>query len=1130
MNEHEPDPTVPRTPPVEQPTDDTEPRAAEDSSADPNRTADLRPVEVGTYTVARTPSDVARQQTEAQARAAAGVPGYVLLRELGHGGMGVVYEARHLKLNRIVALKMMRGDEQAGRGELTRFLAEAEAVAAIKHENVVQVYDYGEADGRPFMALEFCPGGTLGTLLPEDSGAARAPDEMAALIAKVARGVAAAHALGIIHRDLKPGNVFLDEHGVPKVADFGLAKRGAGADVTREGTGMGSPAYMAPEQAQDAKFVGPQADVWALGVILYEVLTGKRPFTGTVQEILAKARNTEPLPPRKFASSVPRDLDLICLHCLAKAPHERYPTAQALADDLDRYARGEPISVRPAGPAERLAKWARRKPTAAAACGLSALAALLAVVAGAVVVLWRDAETARDLLAGEKKSTESARDEALKQQGIAEAALGGEAAAKKEVERHREILARVNYGRTIQIVYQAWKDGRIAEARALLATTRSDLRGWEYHHVHRLCHADVVTLVHAGRVETAAYSRDGTRVATADEYGTARVWDAATGKMLVELKGHAKTVHGVSFSANGQRVATASADGTARVWDAANGMVVAELKGHKGWVRSAAFSPDGARVVTAGGNDGTARVWDAATGKMLVELKGHTDDVRSAAFNRDGTRALTASWDGTARVWDPGTGKQVAELKRPEDQLESAAFSPDGTRVVVCGDGGGARVLDAASGKVLVELKGHKGWVRSAAFSPDGTRIVTAGDDRTVRVWVAASGAQVAELKGHTQRVWSIAFGPGGRRVVTASDDGTARFWDTARPAVVELRGHVEPVTDAAISPDGARVVTASLDRTDRPVWVWDARSGAPVGLLPGGPGVRWVSFSRDGSRLLNTPLGGVPTVWDMARGKPLAVLGGKADTVASAAISPDGARVVTAGARAGAHIWDASSGKPLVQLKGTTQPLSSISFSRDGARVAAACDDRSAYVWNAGTSELAATLPHPKRISRVTFSPDGTRLVTACGDESARVWGAATGELLAVFKVPDDSISAASFSPDGTRVVAAGASGIARVWDPGGTVIAELRGHAGAILSCSYSPDVKRIVTSGTDGTLRLWDPEAGAELLALPGTFFAKFSADGAQIVTRGERENVVIVYDTQPLNAASARSEQSAPGARP
>jgi tRNA A-37 threonylcarbamoyl transferase component Bud32 len=329
------------------------------------------------------------------AAAARPVPGYELLEPLGEGGMGVVWKARHVTLNRLVALKMVLGEQRAGSKELIRFLAEAEAVAAVKHPHVVQVYDYGEANGRPFLAMEYLPGGSLSNRL-EQAGRLD-PTAAAELVATLAGGVQAAHDLGIVHRDLKPGNVLFDDRGTPKVTDFGLAKRAGGSDLTATRAVMGTPAYMSPEQARgETKFVGPQADVYSLGVMLYEGLTGSKPFEAPDPiALLRKVAEEEPERPGKRVPSLPRDVELICLKCLAKDPAERYATAGALAADLRRFAAGEPVSVRAAGVVERAAKWARRKPTLAAAYALGLLAVLLGGLGGAAVWQWRAAAQGR---------------------------------------------------------------------------------------------------------------------------------------------------------------------------------------------------------------------------------------------------------------------------------------------------------------------------------------------------------------------------------------------------------------------------------------------------------------------------------------------------------------------------------------------------------------------------------------------------------------------------------------------------------------------------------------------------------------------------------------------------------------
>jgi hypothetical protein len=309
------------------------------------------------------------------------ISGYVIESELGRGGMGVVYQARHLALGRPAALKMVLGTARAESQELIRFLAEAGAVAAVKHDHVVGVYEFGETDGRPFLALEYLPGGTLTARLK--AVGRFDPRAAAVLVEKLARGVAAAHEAGVVHRDLKPGNVLFDAHGEPKVTDFGLAKRGGGADLTQSQAVLGTPAYMSPEQAKgETKFVGPQADVWALGVILYECLTGTRPFTADDSwALLQKVMTADPAPVRSVAREVTRELELICRKCLAKEPHERYPTAAGLADDLRSFLDGRPVSVRPVSAPVRAWKWVKRNPVPAALIGT--LTALLAVGAWA---------------------------------------------------------------------------------------------------------------------------------------------------------------------------------------------------------------------------------------------------------------------------------------------------------------------------------------------------------------------------------------------------------------------------------------------------------------------------------------------------------------------------------------------------------------------------------------------------------------------------------------------------------------------------------------------------------------------------------------------------------------------------
>jgi eukaryotic-like serine/threonine-protein kinase len=649
--------------------------------------------------------------------------------------MGVVFKARQMTLNRPVALEMIKAGVLAGDAELRRFQNEAEAVALLDHPGIVPVYEVGEHDGQKYFSMKLIDGSNLAEQLPSFQDDPRAA---VALMTETSEAVQHAHMRGILHRDLKPANILVDAQGHPHITDFGLAKRvESDVELTASGAIMGTPAYMSPEQAAGRRgSMTLTTDVYGLGAILYALLTGRPPFGGdSLIETLDAVRTALPEPPAKRNAKVPRDVELICLKCLEKNPADRYPTAEALADDLKRWAAGEPVSVRAAGNVERLTKWARRKPTLAAAYTLGLLTVLLGGLGGAAVWQWRAAATARDLAATAKLAAEKARD------GEATARAAAEQ-ARDEVARTREALAAIEDGRTMEVAYQEWRENNVATTLNLLSATRKDLRGWEWRYVDRLCHLDLLT-----------------------------------------LKGHAGGVISAGFSPNGSRVVTASGDNTAKVWDARSGALVLTLTGHApgdfgAGILSASFSPDGSRIVT-GGADATAKVWDARTGAEILTLRGHTESVFSARFSPDGEHIVTASHDKTAKVWDARSGALVLTLTGHTGWISSASFSPDGARIVTASYDQTAKVWDARSGALVLTLNRHTSWITSASFSPDGARIVTSSGDNTAKLWDARSGALVLTLKGHTRGVTCVSFSPDGSRIVTGCVDATANVWDT---------------------------------------------------------------------------------------------------------------------------------------------------------------------------------------------------------------------------------------------------------------------------------------------------------------------------------------------------------------
>ncbi len=593
---------------------------------------------------------------------------------------------------------------------------------------------------------------------------------------------------------------------------------------------------------------------------------------------------------------------------------------------------------------------------------------------------------------------------------------------------------------------------------------------------------------HTDLVYGVAFSpHDGKRLATGSWDGTAKVWDAATGRELLTLKGHTSGVNGIAFSPDGTRLATGSWDNTAKVWNAVTGQELLTLTGHNAGIVGVAFSPDGTRLATAS-YDKTAKVWDAATGKELLTLTGHTAEVSSIAFSPDGSRLATASLDNTAKVWDAATGRELFTLQGHVSQVWVIAFSPDGSRLATGSYDKTAKIWDAATGQELLTLSGqNKDAIRGLAFSPDGTRLATASYDRTADVWDVATGHLLFALTGHTDAVLAIAFSPDpdGLRLATASIDKTAKVWDaTTGQELLTLKGHTDQIWGITFSPlvGDKRLATASSDGTAK---VWDAATGKE--LLALNASAFGIAFSPDGKRLATAGWNGTAKVWDAATGQRLLTLTGHTAAVLGIAFSPDGTRLATASSDGTAKVWDAATGQVLLTLAGHHGIVYGIAFSPHGERLAtASVEDGSAQgsakVWDAVTGKELFTLKgHTWVVSGITFSPDGSRLATASFDNTAKVWDAATGQQLLTLTGHTSRVNGIAFSPDGSRLATASSDGTAKMWDAAtGEELFTLTGHTDAVLGVAFSPDGTRLATASADHTLRIYTTSID-ELMAL-------------------------------------------------
>ena len=1012
---------------------------------------------------------LAERTSETTASDAPSLPGYEDMQELGRGGMGIVYAAKHVVMGRRVAIKLIHPEFSSNPVAVDRFRREVFAAARLSHPNIVTAYDAGEDGGRSFLVMEHIDGESLGDRLNRLGPLPIA--EACEAVRQAALGVQHAHDHGLIHRDLKPHNLMRTADGTVKVCDFGLASLLSDHDQVARATApnaiMGTPDYMAPEQAEDARAADGRADVYALGCTLYHLLTGQVPFPeeSVLLKLLAHRSKARPSASR-LLPEIPPELDGVLRRAMARTPANRYQTPGDLANALEPFADPEQGSPRRLG---------RKRLLILAALILSLGAAIASVVRLSTakdqdVVIQTDDPEVEIVVKGDRIVR------------IADPKTG----KAYQLDRGDLTLGLADDPDGLTVTLDGDKPIRLKRRGQTIATVRLE-RARNHSLAKEPAQPGEVLRLSQGYkfVRRIAVSPDGRFAWTAgDDFSK---WNLSTGERLEQI-GSRSFAEEVLPSPDGKMLLLAEGDGGgAQLYDAATLKPLRSLVGSPSRLMQAVWLPDG-RLLT-GGNDFIARLWDARTGKVIRKFRGHTAIVDYVDVNRDGSRILTFSHgERSVRIWDPDDGK---ELWRLSGQVGLALFAPDGRSVLIVNRDGVIRRVAYPSGTILRSFRspGRQpvSWDRLCLL-PDGRHFLSAGSDRVLRLWELETGRELYGAN-HPGQCTVLATTSDGRHALLGTDFGSIIKWRLPPPRrrgdeVAEMPGHKEEVVEVQLLsgaggigrvyflPDGEHVLSSGAGLT-----LWNCRSGEKVREFSGelrGWGFP-VNISRDG----RFALAGFHLV-DLKNGKKIHTLEGGEDSrtpLWSVSFSPDGSRAVLGGevGRRTGTLWvaDLKTGKSW-KCYDTERRVRAVAYSPDGTCIAAGHAKPGTpdmlRIYKVETGEILHSFKVPAEPGCMAFSPNGKYLVSA-HDKTLYLWDLKTEKELKRFEGHTGFIEDVVFTPDGQHILTAGWDQAVRMWNLArGQEVACLRGHVDSSLGVSVAPDGRHVVTGCADGLLRLW------------------------------------------------------------
>lgn len=1088
---------------------------------------------------------------------------FEIKRVVGEGAFGRVYRAYDPQLDRFVALKVPTF-ASTDKARVRRFLTEAKAAAQLHHPNVVPTYDSGEAAGKLYIASQFVGGRPLNEQI---KFAEIETNEAVRWVASLAEAVDYAHQQGIVHRDIKPHNVMLAENGEPQLMDFGLARRvDEDASMTVDGSLLGTPAYMSPEQARgEHGLVGPASDQYSLGVILYELLTGEKPFSGSPHSVIAQIVKDDPPTIRDRDSCLPKDLDAICRKAMSRHPEHRYTSAAELGHDLRRYLDGRPTQARPPSVPERFAFWAKRNPVVVSLAGLLVASLLIGTVVSISFAV--DANSQR-------VQAEKAADEAEIAEDTAKTAQGRAIAAQQQTEK---TLARSDY----YLAISRWEANRVREAWDYLERVPEKHRRFEWYLAQQQFHGSEMT--HYGRaVEVVPYSRgvacspDGELVASVNSNASIALWNLKTGQEVhhFQLPDPHVAVNDVEFTHDGQEILITVRDGLngpLYVWSLQDQQFVRtivcsylnslspdsdELVSRERdrlvfWSRNKgtevrdvvlppdvksysvcepAWSPDGSLVALGASKNHQIVLVNAQDGRVAKVLgeanpvgvgTGGDFVVDQVDFTPDGKRLVASSLDDVLRIWSLDNDR--VERSIPVDRLLKFRLSPDGSQIAACSNRV-VRIFDSLTGTETAVLKGHFEVVGSLCFSPDGRRLLSGSHTGTTKVWDLAAGGQRILVPGHNSSVTSVATSPVSDQIAIGCTDRVVRVFDSTTGGLVHsLHGHAGAVHSVAFHPVEQQLASGS--RNDNTVRIWDLQTGECRHVLQGHSQSRrlrgpFIAYNANGQLLASAGGDGKIKVWNPGKGSLIRTIDAQQDHMINAvAFDSTGTILVTCGQDRAINLWSVETGELKRTLSGHHRAVRSVAFSPDRTMLASAGWDMSVRLWDLRSGQVIQALRgHTNYIQTVAFDPAGDRLASAGMDKTIRLWDVSTGEELRQLRGHSHYVNDVAFSRDGRSLVSRSVNGPARIWearhDPAG-----IRRFSNCELLAMNADGTLVLGVRGM--TAFLLNIQSGEVVQSLNGhaadVTTAAFSSDGNRVLSGDEAGKIILweVNDGRPMH---------------